>query len=51
MVEVVLQGAGVLCCINQENGDDSLSLLAFRRDVVYAVLRNIQKKAGYPRAM
>ena len=51
MVEVVLQGAWVLYCINQENGDDSLPLLVFRQDVVYAVLRNIQKKADYPRAM
>ena len=34
MVDVVLQGVRVLYCINKDEGDESLPLLEFRRDVV-----------------
>ena len=32
MVDVVLQGVWVLYCINKDEGNESLSLLAFQRD-------------------
>ena len=37
MVDVVLQGAWVLYCINWDKGDESLPLLAFRRYVINAI--------------
>ena len=38
MVDVVLQGVWVLYRINENEGDDSLPLPAFQRDVVNAIL-------------
>ena len=51
MVDVVLQGAWVLYRLNKNEGDEPLPLLDFRRDVNGNFFLNIQKKAGYPRAM
>ena len=44
MVDVVLQGAWVLYCINYDKGDESLHLLAFRRDVVNTIFQEYSKK-------
>ena len=38
MVDVVPQNAPVLYCINKDEGDEALPLLAFRRDVVCAIV-------------
>ena len=35
MVDVVLQNAWVLHCINKDEGDDFLRALSFRRDAVF----------------
>ena len=40
MVDVVLQGVLVLYCINKDEGDESLPLLGFRRNVVNVILLN-----------
>ena len=37
MVVVLLQGAWVLYHINKDEGDESLSLLAFQEDAVNAI--------------
>ena len=50
MVDVVLQGVLVLCCINKDEGDESLPRLALRTDVVNAIFLKYSK-ADYPRAM
>ena len=34
MVDVVLQGVWILYCINKDESDESLSLLAFRRQII-----------------
>ena len=44
MVDVVLQGAWVLYCINKDNCYESLPLLAFRRDVVNEIFLEYSKK-------
>ena len=44
MVDVVLQCAWVLYCINYDKGDESLHLLVFRRDVVNAVFQEYSKE-------
>ena len=44
MVDVVLQGEWVLHCINKNKGDDSQPLLAFRRDVVNALILEYSKE-------
>ena len=50
MVDVVLQGVRVLYCINEDEGDEALPLLGFRRDVVNAIfLKN--SEAHYPQTM
>ena len=50
MVDIVLQDAWLLHFINSGKGDESLPLLAFRRDV-NAIFWNIQRKENYHRAM
>ena len=35
--ECILQGVWVLFCINKDKGDESLPLLAFRRDGIKAI--------------
>ena len=37
MLDVVIQGAWVLYCINKDKGNESLPLLAFRRPVVNVI--------------
>ena len=37
MVDVVLQGVGVFYRINKDEDDESLPLLAFRRDIVNVI--------------
>ena len=44
MVVVVLQGVWVLHRINKDEGSESLSLLAFRRDVFSAIFLKYSKK-------
>ena len=44
MVHVVLQGAWVLHGINKDEGDESLSLAAFRRKVVNPIFLKYSKK-------
>ena len=44
MVDVVLQGVWVLHCINKDESDESLPLLAFRRDVVSAIFLKYLKE-------
>ena len=44
MVDVVLQGARVLYCINEDKGDETLPLLAFRRDVVIVIFLEYSKE-------
>ena len=51
MVDAVLRGVWVLHCINHDEGDESLTLLAFRKDFVNAIFMKYTKKAEYPRAM
>ena len=43
MVDVVLQGVWVLYRINKDEGDESLPVLAFRRDVVNAIFLKYSK--------
>ena len=45
IVDVALQGAWVLYCINYGKGDESLPLLAFRRDVVHAIFLEYSKES------
>ena len=47
MADLVIQGAWVLYRINKDKGDESLPLVAFRRNFFW----NIQRKADYPRAI
>ena len=49
MVDVVLQCMWVLYRFNRDEGDESLPLLAFRRDVVNAMFLK-HSKADYPQA-
>ena len=51
MVDFALRGVRVLNRITKDKGDGSLPLLAFQRDVVNTIFRNIKRKADYPRAM
>ena len=44
MVDVVLQGVQVLYCINKDEGDESLPLLAFRRYVVNVIFLKYSKE-------
>ena len=44
MVNVVLEGVWVLSRINKDEGDESFPFLAFRRDVVNAILRKYSKE-------
>ena len=44
MVDVVLQGVLVLYCIDKDEGDESLRLLAFRKDVVNAIFLKYSKE-------
>ena len=44
MVDVILHGAWVLYYINQDKEDESLPLLAFRRDVIKAIFLQYSKK-------
>ena len=44
MVDVVIQGEGVLYHINKGQGDESLSLLAFRRHVVNVICLKYSKE-------
>ena len=44
MIDVVLQGVWVLYRINKDEGDESLPLLAFRRDVVNAIFLKYSKE-------
>ena len=44
MVDVPLEGACVLYCINKDKGDESLPVLTFRRDVVNAVFSEYSKE-------
>ena len=44
MLDVFLQGAWVLHCMNQDKGDESLPLLAFRRDVVNEIYLEYSKE-------
>ena len=44
MVDIVLQGARVLYCINRDKCDESLPLLVFQRDVVYATFLEYLKE-------
>ena len=44
MVDVALQGVWVLYCINEHEGDESLPLLAFRRNVVNATFLKYSKE-------
>ena len=37
MVDVVVQGAWVLYCINKDKGDESLPVLVFRRHAVNVI--------------
>ena len=45
MVDIVLQGARLLYCINRDKGDESLPVLVFRRDVVYAIFLEYSKES------
>ena len=51
MVDVVLQGVWVLYRINKDESDESLPLLAFKRDVVNEIYLKYSKEGRYPRAM
>ena len=44
MVGVAIQGPGVLHHINKDKGDESLPLLAFRRDVVNVIFLKYSKE-------
>ena len=44
MVDVILQGIWVLYRIDKEEGDYSLPLLDFRRDIVSAIFLEYSKK-------
>ena len=44
MVDVVLQGVRVLYLINKDEGDESLPLLVFRRDVVNVIFLKYSKE-------
>ena len=44
MVDVVIQGAWVLYCINKDKGDESLPLLAFQRHVVNIIFLKCSKE-------
>ena len=44
MVDVVLQGAWVLYRINKDEGDKSLSVLAFQRHFVYSIFLKYSKE-------
>ena len=50
MVDVVLRGVWVLYRMHKDEGDESLSLLAFRMDVVNAIFLKYPK-TDYRRAM
>ena len=44
MVDIVLQGAWVLYCINQDKSDEFLPLLAFQKDIVNAFFLEYSKE-------
>ena len=46
MVNVVLQSVWVFYRINKDEGDESLTLLAFRRDVGNAIFLEYSKEGG-----
>ena len=51
MVDVVIQDAWVLYRINNDKGDESLPVLAFRRHYVNVIFLKYSKKEDYPRAI
>ena len=44
MVDVVLQGAWILYCVNKDEGDESLPFLVFRRHIVNAIFLKYSKE-------
>ena len=44
MVDVVPQGARVLCRINKDEGDESLPILVFWRDIINAIFLKYSKE-------
>ena len=51
MVDVVPQVMWVLYRINKDESDESLPLLAFRRDIVNVIFLKYSKEGDYPRAI
>ena len=48
MIDIVILGVRVFYRINKDEGDESLLLLAFRRDVVSAVFLKHSKEGRSP---
>ena len=47
MVDVVIQGAWVLYCINKDKGDESLPLLFFRKPIVNVIFPKYSKEGRF----
>ena len=45
MVDVVLQGAWILYCVNKDESDESLPFLVFRRHIVNAIFLKYSKES------